>query len=62
MVPRGELIFVDARTGKQLPLEAPEPTSLNEPSQVTAVAASVENQLRAGKDVSLASVLSEVIR
>jgi hypothetical protein len=62
MVPRGELIFVDARTRKQLPLEAPGPTSLNEPSQVTAVAASVESQLRAGKDVSLASVLSEVIR
>jgi len=64
MVPRGELIFVDARTRKQLPLEPPELPSLNESSQMTAAAARAENHLRADKDtrVSLASVLSEVIR
>jgi hypothetical protein len=57
------MIFVDARTRKQLPLEASELMSLNQASQMTAAAARVENHLRDDKAgrVTLASVLSEVI-
>jgi hypothetical protein len=58
MVPRGELVFMDARTRKELPLAMSDGAFLNQASRMTAAA------LHDDKDahVTLASVLSEVIR
>jgi hypothetical protein len=63
MVPRGELVFVDAQTQKQLPLGASDPTALDKASQMTAGPGRLENRPCDNKSarVSLASVLSEVI-
>ncbi len=64
MVPRGELVFVDARTRKQLPLGTSEELSLNPTRRLTTTAARTARPLRRGRDtrITLASVLSEVIR
>lgn len=63
MVPRGELIFVDARTQKQLPLEARERAALNAAPQITAAPGRLQNWRYDNRNarVTLASVLSEVI-
>jgi hypothetical protein len=64
MVPRGELVFVDARTRKQLPLGTSDQTFWDQTPRMTTMKARIENRLDDDKDahVTLASVLSEVIR
>jgi hypothetical protein len=63
MVPRGELLFVDARTRKQLPLGTSDQTFWDQTPRMTTMKARIENRLDDDKDahVTLASVLSEVI-
>jgi len=62
MVPGGEPVFVDARTRKQLSLGASGQPLLNDAKRMAATGARIENRLHNDARVTLASVLSKVIR
>lgn len=63
MVPRSELVFVDAQTSKQLPLGTSDQAFVDQAPRMTATSARRNGQLGDDKDahVTLASVLSKVI-